>query len=83
MDIELPPLDDTDLNSDDTFDTRLLPSDEMCIESDPKSWPEMLASPNKRGWLAAIESELSSHDQKGPFKEVKGLPKGYIALGSR
>jgi len=54
----------------------------LTINSEPDSYKEMVKSPNKDGWIKAIEKEYQQLEDMGVFEWVKTLPDGKRPVGS-
>jgi hypothetical protein len=61
----------------------ILPHEYVHEEDIPTTWNQMLKSPNTMKWIAAILSELKSHDDNCTFDEVLKIKDGYVALGTK
>ena len=55
----------------------------LTINGEPDSYKEMVKSPNKDGWIEAVEKEYQQLEDMGVFEWVKTLPDGKRPVGSR
>ena len=51
-------------------------------DEDPKSYSEAMTSPEREGWLAAMQEEMQSMKDRNVWRSEE-LPKGYRAIGCR
>ncbi|KAJ3557795.1 hypothetical protein NP233_g11654 [Leucocoprinus birnbaumii] len=55
----------------------------LTIGGEPSNYKEMMDSPNRDGWKAAVDAEYRQLKEKGVFEWVESLPEGKKAVGSR